>query len=383
MRGIRTIDSAGVPGHLLADYAAIPIAFSVTSRMSAKAHGEGAFVLTEEPVEPGFIKDYDAIGERPHDWAGRFDTSRWRMWLARVDGVAAGGATVAFGDAGLDMLEGRSDLAVLWDIRVAPPFRGRGIGRALFHEVEGWAGAQGCTEVKVETQNINVSACRFYAALGCELRIVRAEAYPSCPGEVQFLWYKPLGHAAACDFYVITGASGAGKSTLVAALSELGYSTVQEAALTILREQQACKGHILPWVNRAAFFEEVLARNVSNHQAARTRRAPVFFDRGIPECLAWLQLSGQTLEARHLAAVAQYRYAPTVFVAEPWPEIYVQNTERQARFERAARSYEPAVAAYAEAGYNLCLLPKASVHERVAFILERVETGGQPFHRAK
>jgi predicted ATPase len=71
----------------------------------------------------------------------------------------------------------------------------------------------------------------------------------------------------------------------------------------------------------------------------------------------------------------QYRYASTVFVAEPWPQIYVQDAERHASFERAVRSYQPTVAAYEEAGYKICLLPKASVQERVAFILERVETG--------
>ncbi|HZY17531.1 MAG TPA: AAA family ATPase [Ramlibacter sp.] len=75
------------------------------------------------------------------------------------------------------------------------------------------------------------------------------------------------------NFYVITGASGGGKSTLVAALSELGYSTVHEAALAVLREQQECGGTALPSVDRAAFFEEVLTRNISNHQAAQTMRA--------------------------------------------------------------------------------------------------------------
>jgi hypothetical protein len=52
--------------------------------------------------------------------------------------------------------------------------------------------AQGCRELKVETQNVNVAACRFYAALGCELRFAREEAYPECPGEAQFLWYRVL-----------------------------------------------------------------------------------------------------------------------------------------------------------------------------------------------
>ena len=176
------------------------------------------------------------------------------------------------------------------------------------------------------------------------------------------------------NFHVITGASGAGKSTLLAALADLGYSTVPEAALAFLQEQQQCNGGILPWGDRAAFLEEVLARNIRNHQAAQSLQAPVFFDRGIPECLAWLQLSGVELAPRHLAAV-RYRYADTVFVAEPWPEVYVRNAERRASFERAARSYEPTVSAYIDAGYDICVIPKVSVQERVAFVLAKINAG--------
>jgi predicted ATPase len=177
------------------------------------------------------------------------------------------------------------------------------------------------------------------------------------------------------QFPVITGASGAGKSTLLAALSALGYSTVPEAALAILREQLESGGGILPWADRRLFFEEVLARNIRCHEAAQALDAPVFFDRGIPECLAWLRLSGAELEVRHFDAVERYRYAQTVFVAQPWPEIYVRNAERRATFEQAARSFEPTVGAYVDAGYRACVLPKATVEERVAFILATVEAG--------
>jgi predicted ATPase len=180
------------------------------------------------------------------------------------------------------------------------------------------------------------------------------------------------------NFHVITGASGAGKSTLVAALRGLGYSIVEEAALAIVREQQEHNGNILPWVDRPAFMEEVLARNIRNHETAQSLSVPVFFDRGIPECLAWLQLSGLALEPHHLAAPVRYRYAPTVFVAEPWPEVYVRNAERQASFERAARSFEPTVAAYVQAGYTTCVLPKVSVQERVAFVLARAKLAPNP-----
>lgn len=119
-------------------------------------------------------------------------------------------------------------------------------------------------------------------------------------------------------------------------------------------------------------MEAVLERNIRNHQMAQAWKAPVFFDRGIPECLAWMRLSDLALEAHHLAAPARYRYAQTVFVAEPWPEVYVRDTERQASFERASRSYAPTVAAHIEAGYTTCVLPKVSVQARVAFVLEQV-----------
>ena len=90
------------------------------------------------------------------------------------------------------MLEGRSDLAVLWDIRVAPDARRRGIGAALMAAAERWAEAQGCAELKVETQNINVPACRFYARQGFTLREARRFAYPGLPDEIQLLWYRPI-----------------------------------------------------------------------------------------------------------------------------------------------------------------------------------------------
>ena len=186
------IETAGIPSHFLLEYAAVPIAFEVTSVLSAERGSDGSFLLRECPLESPYLKDYDTIGDRPPDWAARYDTSQWVLLMARAEGRCLGGTAVAFGPPGLDVLEGRRDLAVLWDIRVAPASRGRGVGRALFEAVEARALALGCRELKVETQNTNVGACRFYAAMGCELRAVRDHAHPQCPGEAQLLWYKAL-----------------------------------------------------------------------------------------------------------------------------------------------------------------------------------------------
>ncbi|TDN57342.1 AAA family ATPase [Halothiobacillus neapolitanus] len=174
-------------------------------------------------------------------------------------------------------------------------------------------------------------------------------------------------------FHVITGASGGGKSTLVAALKDLGYSTVPEAALAIMREQLECNGKILPSVDRTAFMEAVLARSIRDYETAQSLNGPVFFDRGIPE---WVRYLGASAEPSAVAATS-LRYASTIFVAEPWPDIYVCDHYRQHGFERAARSYETTISAYIGAGYKTCVLPKASVQERVEFIRAKLETIAQ------
>ena len=188
-----TIDVAGEPLTALAEYALLPIAFRVDHVLDVTARTDGGFDLSARRLAIPYVKDYDAIdGEGPLHWTRRFDVSNWTLFTARVAGSRVGGATVAFNTPGLTMLEGRRDLSMLWDIRVAPDARGKGIGSALFERVEAWARAQGCRQLKVETQNINVRACGLYARHGCELRAVHHFAYPELPEEIQLLWYKDL-----------------------------------------------------------------------------------------------------------------------------------------------------------------------------------------------
>jgi GNAT superfamily N-acetyltransferase len=187
------IDVAEEPLTALAEYALLPIAFPVDQVLDVTARADGGFDLSARRLAVPYVKDYDAgEGEGPLHWSRRFDLSNWTLFTARVSGSPVGGATVAFDTPGLTMLEGRRDLSVLWDIRVAPNARGKGIGSALFEKVEAWARAHSCRQLKIETQNINVRACLFYARHGCELRAVHHAAYPGLPEEIQFLWYKDL-----------------------------------------------------------------------------------------------------------------------------------------------------------------------------------------------
>ena len=166
-------------------FAQIPIAFQVDSILQVERvdGGLGGLVLTERSVERPYVKDYDAQDEEggPTDWPDRFDVSTWGFVLARFEGLPVGSATVAYDTPGLNMLEGRSDLAVLWDIRVHPEYRGQGVGSALLQRAAEWSRERGCSQLKIETQNVNVPACRFYASQGCVLGAIHRYAYTASP----------------------------------------------------------------------------------------------------------------------------------------------------------------------------------------------------------
>jgi GNAT superfamily N-acetyltransferase len=185
---------AVTPG-ALGEHAGISIAFVVDRilEVTLADGGLGGMSLTETPVADPYVKDYDTIeGEGPTRWADRFDLSNWGLLSAWRDGARVGGAVIAFRAPDVWMLGGREDVAVLWDIRVAPEQRGAGAGSALFRAVEDWAGARGGGWLKIETQNVNTAACRFYQKMGCTLGAIDRFAYPRLPGEVQLQWWKAL-----------------------------------------------------------------------------------------------------------------------------------------------------------------------------------------------
>jgi GNAT superfamily N-acetyltransferase len=189
------VDVSTAPGTVPAEYARIPIAFEVRSifEVSLRDGGLAGMGLEERRLDAPWIKDYDAIaGEGPAGWARRFELSKWEFLTAWVDGRPLGAAALAAGDAGIRLPGGQMDRAILWDIRAVPSARGHGVGAALFRAAEARARLRGCRQLWVETQNVNVPACRFYVRLGCRLGALNRFAYPDLPDEVQLLWYKDL-----------------------------------------------------------------------------------------------------------------------------------------------------------------------------------------------
>ncbi|KVN59307.1 ATPase [Burkholderia ubonensis] len=174
-------------------------------------------------------------------------------------------------------------------------------------------------------------------------------------------------------FFVVTGGPGSGKSTLIDALERAGFARSQEAGRGVIQDQVAVDGPALPWRDRSAFAELMLGWEMRSHHLARQARGPVFFDRGVPDVIGYLRLSGLAVPAHAEAAARRFRYHRRVFIAPPWPDIYTQDAERRQDFAEAVRTCDAMVECYASYGYRLIELPRASVKARVRFVLDALD----------
>lgn len=124
-------------------------------------------MLEEVRVEP-YIKDL-SIYERATEYENQFDITNWRFYMAFDGDIPVGAMTVVGETEGLNMLYGRKDACVLWDIRVADAYKHNGIGQKLLDMGVVNAKKDGYQQMIIECQNNNVPACKFYHKQGAVL----------------------------------------------------------------------------------------------------------------------------------------------------------------------------------------------------------------------
>lgn len=176
-------------------------------------------------------------------------------------------------------------------------------------------------------------------------------------------------------FVVVTGGPGSGKTSLITALAAAGLQTMPEAGRAIIQDQVAIGGTALPWDDRAAFAELMLAWDLRSYREAGDRHGPVLFDRGIPDVLGYLELCGLPVPEPVRRAAFLYRYRRQAFIAPPWPAIYAGDAERKQGLEEAQATHAAMRRVYGGLGYDLVDLPQVSVAERVAFVLQSLGQG--------
>jgi len=169
-------------------------------------------------------------------------------------------------------------------------------------------------------------------------------------------------------FVVISGCSGGGKSALLEELRRREYPTVDEPGRRIVKEQLLDGGTALPWTDGVAFVRRCIALALSDRRAARRLKGRwVFFDRGLID--ASVALRHLTGEPALNAIKRSHRYHQRVFMAPPWPEIYVTDNERRHSLDAGVAEYQRLVDAYPALGYEVTILPKVGIAERAEFVL--------------
>jgi len=169
-------------------------------------------------------------------------------------------------------------------------------------------------------------------------------------------------------FVVVSGCSGGGKSALLQELRRRGYATVEEPGRRIVKEQLLSGGTALPWIDGVAFARccIVLARS-DRKSAGRLQGRWVFFDRSLVDSSVALR---HLTEEPVLSTIRRsHRYHRRVFLAPPWPEIYVTDNERRHGLDAGVAEYQRLIDAYPALGYEVTILPKVGVGERAEFVL--------------
>jgi ribosomal protein S18 acetylase RimI-like enzyme len=139
----------------LADLNRCDNSFTVEGELRLAAE-DGRITYTVRPVA-SYVKRYGLEAFDAEAYVRRPDHA---AWLAYIDGQVAGRILVR---------ENWNRFAIIWDIAVDPPFRRQGVGRRLIEQAIGWARERGLPGVMLETQNINVAACRLYESCGLVL----------------------------------------------------------------------------------------------------------------------------------------------------------------------------------------------------------------------
>jgi len=171
---------------------------------------------------------------------------------------------------------------------------------------------------------------------------------------------------AASQRFVIAGGPGSGKSTLLHALAAAGEICYEEASRTLIREQLARKGRLLPWGDLWGFAQECGTR-MQAQLADSAQRGRCFFDRGLPDLIGYLSHGGRSAPEAWRAASRDY--APMVFFAPPWREIYVNDAERPQTFEEAQDLSAHIRLAYLDCGFRLVELVASPVPDRLEQVL--------------
>jgi len=169
--------------------------------------------------------------------------------------------------------------------------------------------------------------------------------------------------------YIISGGPGSGKTTLINELKQSGYTCSPEVSRRVIMEEVAEASDCLPWKDIVCFSDKVLA-GMQDALELSVSSPLTFFDRGIPDIIAYLRIAGLPVHDKFIEAMKKNPYQPRVFILPPWNAIYINDPERWQSFAEATTIYHGIRESYSSFGFELIEVPEGALAGRMAFVLD-------------
>lgn len=171
---------------------------------------------------------------------------------------------------------------------------------------------------------------------------------------------------------VVTGGPGTGKTTLITNLKNREFHCLPEISRQVTLEAREQGIEQLFLTSPILFSEKLMEGRIGQYlQAREAGEELVFFDRGIPDVLAYMDYIGDVYPAEFIKACEQHPY-DQVFLLPPWEDIYISDNERYENFDQARRIHDHLQETYERFGYNLFEVPTGTPDVRTEYIINNL-----------
>ncbi|PIR02392.1 MAG: hypothetical protein CO031_01435 [Candidatus Nealsonbacteria bacterium CG_4_9_14_0_2_um_filter_37_38] len=171
------------------------------------------------------------------------------------------------------------------------------------------------------------------------------------------------------NWYVITGGPSSGKTTVLKELEKLGYIIYPEAARVFI-DKEIANGKTLKEIrgDEADFQRKVLKIKIEVEKAVPKNKI-VFFDRAIPDSLAYYQICG--LDSNEILKFCRKKKYRKIFLFKQLP--FDRDYARVEDGKTIKKLNKLLKESYKNLGYEVIEIPAMSVEERLKKILSEIK----------